>query len=230
LRQLAFNDPLEDTMKKYAAFSCIVSCLLFGATQSKASSVCDAVAGNLVSNCGFEVGDFTGWSLSGNDVPGEEGNLYGVEGVDPLDGISPHSGLDQAFFADLDSNATTLAQNIVTTAGDQYTITFYAAQDTTPTSEYGNELKASFDGISLFNLSDVAIEGYTKYTDSVVATTTGTSTLDLTLGNGLGEFLLDDVSVVNTTPVVTPEPDSILLLGTGLLTLVGAARRRLRSR
>src|SRR5690242_21749347 len=31
-----------------------------------APSQCDAVAGNLVTNCGFETGDFTGWTLSSN--------------------------------------------------------------------------------------------------------------------------------------------------------------------
>jgi hypothetical protein len=117
-------------MKKYITFTCIVSCLVFGATQSKASSVCDGVAGNLVANCGFETGDFTSWTLSGNDVPGEAGNLYGVEGQDLVDGISPNSGSYQAFFATLDSNATKLSQDITTTAGDQYTITFWVAQDT----------------------------------------------------------------------------------------------------
>jgi hypothetical protein len=211
-------------MKQYLAFSCIASCLFFGATQSKATPACTTVAGNLVTNCGFETGDFTGWTLTGNDVPGALGNLYGVEMTDP-DGTSPHGGLYQAFFGDLDSNATTLAQSFATTAGDQYTITFWAAQDTTPSGGYGNELLASFGGTSLASLSDIAVEGYTEYTYSLDATS-GTSALDLTFGNGLGYFQLDDVSVVNSTPVVTPEPDSILLFGTGLLALAGAARRR----
>jgi hypothetical protein len=206
-------------MKKYAAFSCIVSCLFFCAAQSKATD-CSAVPENLVTNCGFETGDFTGWTLSGNDVPGELNNLYGVEGTDPIDNISPLDGSYQAYIADLDPNATTLSQTIATTAGDQYTITFYVAQDTAPTNEYGNELLASFGGQSLASLSDVSIEGYTKYS-YVVDATSGSSTLDLTLGNDLGEFLVDDVSVQ-----ATPEPNSFLLFGTGLLALTVLARRR----
>ena len=217
-------------MKKYITFTCIVSCLVFGATQSKASSVCDGVAGNLVANCGFETGDFTSWTLSGNDVPGEEGNLYGVEGTDPVDSIIPNSGSYQAFFATLDSNATKLSQDITTTAGDLYTITFWVAQDTASSSEYGNELLASFGGTSLVDDSDVVVEGYTEYTYNVGPVSGSSNTLELTFGNGLGEFLLDDVSVVDNGPVVTPEPDSLLLFGTGLLALVGVARRRFSSR
>lgn len=205
-------------MKKYTAFSCIAFCLFFGATQSKASD-CATVAGNLVTNCGFETGDFTGWTLAGNQVPGQLNNLYGVEGVDPFDGISPNSGNFQAFFGTLDSNATTLSQDIVTTAGDFYTITFYVAQDTTPSSQYGNELMASFGGASLANLSDVAVEGYTEYTYGITAAS-GASTLDLTFGNGLGEFLLDDVSVVQT-----PEPSAWILMLTGLIGLIGLGLR-----
>ncbi len=216
-------------MKKHIAFSCIVSCLFFGAMQSKASTDCAAVAGNLVTNCGFETGDFTSWTLSGNDVPGELNNLYGVEGVDPYDGTIPLDGSYQAFFGDLDANATTLAQSIATTSGDQYTITFYVAQDTTPIDPYGNELEATFGGITLVDESDIDAEGYTEYTGTVDATS-ATSTLDLTFGNDVGYFQLDDVSVVNTTPVVTPEPGSLLLFGTGLLALAGVARRRLSSR
>jgi len=204
-------------MKKYAASACIALCLFFAATQGNASTNCSSVAGNLVANCGFETGDFTGWTLSGNDVPSELNNLYGVEGTDPIDGISPLDGSNQVFVADLDPNATTLSQTIATTATDDYTITFYLAQDTTPTTEYGNELLASFGGTSLVSLSDVAVEGYTKYSYTVAATSSS-SVLDLTLGNDLGEFLLDDVSVVKdaSTPPV-PEPPAWTLMLTGIV-------------
>src|SRR5580704_4911525 len=70
---------------------------------------------NVVSNCGFETGDFTSWTVSGNDVPGELGNLYGVEGTDPFPtpgGTAPFSGNFQAYFGDLNANATTISQEV----------------------------------------------------------------------------------------------------------------------
>jgi hypothetical protein len=215
-------------MKKYIGFSCIAFCLSFGVTQCRASTNCATLAGNLVTNCGFETGTFSGWTLSGNDVPGLLGNLYGVEGTDPFDGISPQDGLFQAYFGDLDSNATTLKQTFATTASDLYTVTFYVAQDTASSAEYGNELIASFGGTALASLSDVAVEGYTEYTYNVDATS-GSSVLSLTFGNGLGEFLLDDVSVVQDSapPAQTPEPAAwtfmlAAAMGLGLLWKRGA--------
>ena len=172
-----------------------------------------------MANCGFETGDFTGWTLSGNDVPGELGNLYGVEGVDPFDGISPNSGNYQAYIADLVANATTLSQTIGTVAGDAYQVSFYLAQDTAIVAPYSNEFAASFGGDTLVSESAMAVQGYTYYSFSVDATSPS-STLSLTLGNDLGEYLLDDVSVI-----ATPEPSSWMLAAAGVLACMFLRRR-----
>lgn len=183
-------------------------CLLVSVSQTRAG-VCDSNPLNLVKNCGFESGDFTGWNVSGNDVPGELGNLYGVEGQDPFDSISPTSGNDQAFFADIVGNATTISQTFTTFVGGVYGISFYLAQDTAPgvgqgNTAYNNAILASFGGVALLNQTNVPVENYTLYSYNVTATSTS-STLSLKLDNSLGEFLLDDV-------VVTPEPSAWILM------------------
>ena len=210
-------------MKKSFQKSLLVVALLMASSASFASpSACDTQVGNLLVNCGFETGDFTGWTVSGNDVPGASGNLYGVEqGADPFDGISPNSGNYQAFIADLAANATTLSQTLATQVGNKYLISFALAQDTAPGSgEASNSLNVLFGGNTLINQSNVPVEGYTDY--SFMATATSDSTaLSLTLGNGLGEFLLDDVSVTSL-----PEPSSVAAVGIGLLAMMFAMRRR----
>jgi hypothetical protein len=196
-------------MRTLSAFICASFCLLAfqGRAAATSVSICDSTAGNLVSNCGFETGDFTSWTLSGNDVPTELGYQYGVEGQDPLDSISPNSGNYQAFFADIDANATTLSQSIATTSGDEYQISFYLAQDTPVGGGYSNLFSASFGGTTLTSMTAVGVQGYTQYSYDAVASASS-SVLSFTLGNDLGEFLLDDVVVTSATP----EPGTWLLL------------------
>ncbi|MGD0737934.1 MAG: PEP-CTERM sorting domain-containing protein, partial [Terracidiphilus sp.] len=68
---------------------------------------------------------------------------------------------------------------------------------------------------------------YTKYTYTVAATSSS-SVLDITLGDGLGEFLLDDVSVVkDTSAPVVPEPPAWTLMLTGIMGIGLLSRRRL---
>jgi hypothetical protein len=121
-------------MKSVMGMVCVASALALLATRTEAS-ICEAVPGNLVANCGFESGDFTGWTLVGNDVPLTEGNLYGVEGTDfvPLpDGTAPNSGAFQAFFADQFADQfadpITLSQTLTTVPGAQYSITFFLSE------------------------------------------------------------------------------------------------------
>jgi len=208
--------------------ACGLLCVAFGfflATESRADT-CGS-PGNLVANCGFETGDFTSWTLSGNDVPLELNNLYGVEGHDPLNGINPETGSFQAFFADLVDNATTLQQTFATVANDTYTVSFFLAQDTPVGAGFSNAFSVAFGGVTLANDTDVPVEGYTEYSYNVTATSSS-SVLSLKLGDDLGEFLLDDVSVVDHgTAVATPEPRGGLLMLAGIMGSVFVFRKLL---
>jgi hypothetical protein len=206
---LSSHDYSGGKMKTICALSCVAFGLFLGAPQSKADSLCNSIATNLVANCGFETGDFTSWTLAGNDVPGELGNLYGVEGTDPYplpDGTAPNSGNFQAFFSDLAANPTTLSQSIATVAGQQYTISFYMAQELVGPGTVNNDLLAKFGSVTLDNLSDVGVQGYTEYSFNTVATSSS-SLLSLSFGNDIGEFLVDDISVV-----ASPEPSAWALM------------------
>ncbi len=204
--------------------------LLGGAQIGHAAAGAPAlVIANLVANGGFETGDFTGWTLAGPDVPGQQDNLYGVEGADPYPlpaGTAPNSGNFQAFFSDVPSNATTLSQALTTTPGNFYTVSFYLAQQLEGPGTVSNSVVVSLDGTTLASLTAVPVQGYTQYSFTT-AVADPSSTLSFTFGNQVGEFIIDDVSVTPAAPV--PEPATWAQFGAGLLALGwGIARRQAR--
>jgi hypothetical protein len=211
-------------MKITCGLICVAFGLFLGAPLSRAStSYCAGLANNLVVNCAFGTGDFTGWTLTGNDTPGQEGNLYGVEsGQDPDGSFPPNGDTYQAYFGDLVSNATTISQTISTVVGVEYFVSFYLAQDTAPGGAEppnSNEFIASFGGTTLEDLTAMPVQEYTYYSFSAIATSTS-SVLSFTLGNDLGFFLLDDMNVS------TPEPAAWILMLGGCMTLIFVRRFR----
>jgi hypothetical protein len=188
-----------------------------------------AANANLVTNGGFETGDFSGWLVSGDlDWVGVGTDL--TELPEPGD---VHSGAYAAYFGNWTSYSY-ITQTLATTPGQTYFLQFYVANNSGP-EEWVNHFAAYWDGVSLsgggtpalpqenvapFNYDGGTFSGYSAYLFTVTAS--GCSTvLQFEAENFCGWYFLDDVSVVST-----PLPPALLLLGSGLLALGGLKRLR----
>ncbi len=180
------------------------------------ADVCSSVAGNLVANCGFETGDFTGWTQSGNlEATGVA--TAGFAGYDPNSGT---------YFADLGPVGSDgfLSQTLATTPGDTYTISWYLASNGT----FTNDFDVEWDGTTLFSQTDIPATGpsspfpYVLQTETVTAV--GSDTLTFSFRDDPSWLALDDISVVASTPSV-PEPGYLGLLS-GVLVVLPFIRKR----
>ena len=163
-------------------------------------------AQELVTNGGFESGNFSSFTLSGN------GAFTGV------DTGSASTGTYGAFFGSVGSVGN-LSQTIATTAGSSYLISF----DLRNGGAGSNFFQAIFGGMQLFSATNASIFGFTHY--SATATASGASTaLTFSFQNDPDYFRLDNVSVISLTRAV-PEPATwmLLLLGFGA---IGVSFRR----
>jgi hypothetical protein len=167
-----------------------------------------AASADYVVNGGFETGDFTGWTISGD--------LLGQFGVD---NHSPYQGTFAAFFG-TEGDMTIISQDIPTIVGATYTLTYALMNEPTQGLPQSNEVAVSFGSASTDQINLAAFD-YTIFTLQTVATST-TTTLQFGFRNDNSFFDLDAVSVV-------PEPAGLTLLGIGGAIVVGYGRRRPRS-
>ena len=196
----AFHSPafkIKTTMKQTLAI--MLGALALAGAQAHA---------NLVQNPGFETGDFTDWTVSGNI------------GVFPG---GANSGTYSASFTGAISGGY-LNQNIATTTGDVYDISFWLESD-------GQiSFSASFGSDTFYSINNVDIGSpYTEVTVNNVSAAGASTLLHLTFQeSGADSFgALDDISVTDVTPVGVPDSASTAgLLGLALAGLL-ALRRRL---
>jgi uncharacterized protein (TIGR03382 family) len=215
---------------------------LWGVSQGKAASICDSTSGNIVTNCGFESGSFSGWSVTGNLYGGINGNYVGV------DNGNPNSGNYESYFGALSQYAqngdgtgnkygpvTTLSQTLAALPGQYYEVSFYldnngcSVSDNPGCGAYYNYFDAYFDGALLTKQFNLPYSGsYDEYV-FVLATTAGAGAynpdgLQFDFTNDDDLFYFDDVTV--TSLGATPEPASFLLVAPVLGGLWLARRRR----
>jgi hypothetical protein len=196
-----------------------VFCCLAHPAFATADIICSNVAGNLINNCGFETGDFSGWTQGGNTSFTEVTGSLTVGGGGTT--FDPNSGNFQAELGPSGSDGT-LAQQFATTVGNVYQVSFYMAGE----GGEGSDFSALFNGTTLLATGDPAPQQfYTLYSFNVTATTS-LSTLQFAFRNDSSFQLLDDVSVKSLSGPLVPEPGTYALLFFGLAGLGAMSRRK----
>lgn len=175
--------------------------LLFVALAGLISS---AAFGQVI-NGGFETGDFTGWTVL------HQGGFSGVGGSP---GTNNTGNFHLYMGATSATDQTDIYQDIATTIGQSYTVSYWA-YDMDPLSSGG--FLVTFGGAAIGPGRPAA--AYTQYTGNFTATAASTR-LEVTGWEANQYINADDFSV---SPV--PEPASMAILGMGALALLRRRRR-----
>ena len=174
-----------------------------------------AFASNLLTNGSFETGDFSGWTQGGNFEFSQvvSGPFYVYSGA--------QDGTFYATFGPVGSDGT-ISQTVSDTAGAGYTLSFWL----NAVGDDPSHFAVFWNGTDLMDQMDPNTGGnWTQFSFNV--TGTGSDTVTFAFQDDPAYIALDNVSLSPAGTGTTPEPSSILLLGSGVLALGGVVRRKL---
>lgn len=188
---------MPSRMTKPLACCSLVAAALFASGAARA---------DLVTNGGFETGDFSGWTTTFTPAPGA---MY-------VDDQPPHDGTYGAYFG-YDGS---ISQTLATVAGSTYKISFWLQLESDANGASGpGAFSASFGSVVGTALLNPTEFGYTEF--DFLATATGAST-DLTFNFTQVPLFWD----LDSVTVALPEPGSFALLAAAGLAGAAASRRR----